>query len=61
MRVNLGSRGIVEMEDDGDVDLDREEVRLADGTRLTEAAAEGWADEILAKNALAKAGGTDTS
>lgn len=35
VRVNVG-HGVVEVEDAGDVDLEREDVRLGDGKRLTE-------------------------
>ena len=33
--------------DGGEIDLDSEDVRFADGTRLTEARAEALADEVL--------------
>jgi hypothetical protein len=36
-----------EVIDAGDIDLDIEDVRLADGTRLTEARAEEFAQEVL--------------
>ena len=36
-----------EVHDGGSIDLDREDVRLADGTRLTEARAEELAQEVL--------------
>jgi plasmid stability protein len=36
-----------EARDGGSIDLDREDVRLADGTRLTEARAEELAQEVL--------------
>ncbi len=37
----------VDVIDGGDIDLDAEDVRLPDGTRLTEAGAEALAQEIL--------------
>ncbi|MGQ0776813.1 MAG: ribbon-helix-helix protein, CopG family [Pseudonocardiales bacterium] len=43
-RIRIGDEEIV---DGGDVDLDIENVRLADGTRLTEDVAEALADEVL--------------
>lgn len=35
--------------DGGDIDLDKEQIRLSDGTRLTEAKAAELAEEVLAK------------
>lgn len=37
----------VDIVDGGDLDLDTEDVRLADGSRLTEAGAEALAEELL--------------
>lgn len=43
-RIQVGDEEIV---DGGDIDLDIEDVRLADGTRLTEDGAQALADEVL--------------
>lgn len=46
--INLGD-GPVEVVDGGDVDLDREDIRLADGTRVTDELAELWAEELASR------------
>ena len=46
--INLGD-GPVEVVDGGDVDLDREDIRLADGTRVTNELAERWAEELASR------------
>ncbi len=45
VNINLG-RGPVEVVDGGVVDLDAEDIRLGDGTRITEERAEAWAVEL---------------
>lgn len=42
--INLGD-GPIEVRDGGYVDLDAEDIRLPDGTRVTNALAEQWSDE----------------
>jgi hypothetical protein len=46
-RIRINDTDVVELVDGGDIDLDAEDVRLADGTRLTEAGAAALAEEIL--------------
>lgn len=43
--INLG-RGPVEVVDGGEIDLDVEDVRLPDGTRVTNELAEQWATDL---------------
>jgi len=46
-KIRINDTEVVEVVDGGDIDLDAEDVRLPDGTRLTEAGAQALAQEIL--------------